>query len=82
MNMGDSEASKTNCIIDHIVLLVSTEDFEAPPPWLSDNFTILDGGNHEGMFQLIILSQGRAGSLSFKAKQVVTSSLCSKMELI
>jgi hypothetical protein len=34
--------------LDHIVLLLSTPDFENPPPWLSDNFTIIEGGTHTG----------------------------------
>jgi hypothetical protein len=38
----------SDCVIDHIVLLVSTEDFENPPPWLSKNFNILEGGAHSG----------------------------------
>lgn len=32
--------------LDHIVILVSPEEFEDPPKWLSDNFTILNGGTH------------------------------------
>lgn len=34
--------------LDHIVLLLSTPDFENPPLWLSDNFTITEGGTHTG----------------------------------
>jgi hypothetical protein len=34
--------------LDHIVLLISTPDFENPPPWLSENFTITEGGTHTG----------------------------------
>lgn len=34
--------------LDHVVLLVSTPDFENLPPWLSENFTILEGGTHIG----------------------------------
>lgn len=32
--------------IDHLILLVSTADFLNPPTWLSDNFTIIEGGVH------------------------------------
>jgi hypothetical protein len=39
----------SDCIIDHIVLLVSKEDFANPPAWLSSNFTILEGGVHSGI---------------------------------
>jgi hypothetical protein len=38
----------SDCVIDHVVLLLSTEDFENPPPWLSKNFNILEGGVHSG----------------------------------
>ncbi|KIY00237.1 uncharacterized protein Z520_03922 [Fonsecaea multimorphosa CBS 102226] len=33
---------------DHVILLLDTPDFENPPPWLSDNFTIIEGGTHAG----------------------------------
>ncbi|KAL1868631.1 hypothetical protein Plec18167_008222 [Paecilomyces lecythidis] len=33
---------------DHIVLLVSTADFLRPPAWITDNFTVIEGGNHSG----------------------------------
>ena len=36
------------CVQDHVVLLLSTQDFENPPSWLSDNFNILEGGVHAG----------------------------------
>lgn len=32
--------------VDHIVVLVSESDFKNPPPWLADNFTIIEGGTH------------------------------------
>lgn len=41
-------AKVTMAQIDHLVLLLSTPDFENPPPWLSDNFTIIEGGTHTG----------------------------------
>jgi hypothetical protein len=34
--------------LDHIVLLLSSPDYENPPPWLSDYFTITEGGTHTG----------------------------------
>jgi hypothetical protein len=34
--------------MDHIVLLVSKEEFDNPPAWLSNNFNILEGGVHAG----------------------------------
>ena len=40
---------------DHVVLLLSPEDFENPPPWLSDNFNILEGGVHAGRFTICYL---------------------------
>ena len=46
--MQDTASRNVDCVIDHGVLLISTEDFERPPPWLSDNFNILEGGNHQG----------------------------------
>ncbi|KAH8423145.1 uncharacterized protein LDX57_000899 [Aspergillus melleus] len=33
---------------DHVLIELSTRDFEAPPSWLTDNFTILEGGTHAG----------------------------------
>lgn len=32
--------------IDHIVVLVSEAEFEKPPSWLANNFTIIEGGTH------------------------------------
>lgn len=32
--------------VDHIVLLLSAHDFENLPTWLTNNFTIMDGGTH------------------------------------
>ena len=39
----------TPCAQDHVILLLSTSDFERPPAWLSDNFKILEGGEHTGL---------------------------------
>lgn len=36
----------TPCVQDHVVLLLSTQDFENLPAWLSDNFNVLEGGEH------------------------------------
>ena len=36
------------CVQDHAVLLLSPQDFENPPPWIKDNFNILEGGVHAG----------------------------------
>lgn len=33
---------------DHVILLLSTADFENLPPWLSDNFNVIEGGTHAG----------------------------------
>ena len=33
---------------DHVILLLSSPDFEDPPAWLSDNFRIIEGGTHAG----------------------------------
>ncbi|OAP57976.1 hypothetical protein AYL99_07066 [Fonsecaea erecta] len=33
---------------DHVILLLDTPDFENPPSWLTDNFTIIEGGTHAG----------------------------------
>jgi hypothetical protein len=41
-------------VIDHIVILVSKEDFENPPPWLGNNFKILEGGVHSGILHFTI----------------------------
>ena len=35
-------------LLDHIVLLLSTPDFENLPPWISENFTVIEGGTHTG----------------------------------
>lgn len=32
--------------VDHIVVLVSEAEFENPPLWLANNFTIIEGGTH------------------------------------
>ncbi|KIW96374.1 uncharacterized protein Z519_03443 [Cladophialophora bantiana CBS 173.52] len=33
---------------DHVILLLDTPDFENLPSWLSDNFTVIEGGTHAG----------------------------------
>ena len=40
--------AESYCCFDHVVLLVDTQDFENPPPWLTDNFHIIEGGEHTG----------------------------------
>lgn len=40
------------CAQDHVILLLSSQDFENPPPWLSDNFNIQEGGTHAGIVHL------------------------------
>ncbi|OQE38587.1 hypothetical protein PENCOP_c008G00180 [Penicillium coprophilum] len=47
--------------IDHITILLSEEEFKSPPPWLSDNFTIIEGGKHTGQasqLKLIVFADG------------------------
>lgn len=36
--------------IDHVTILLSEEEFKSPPSWLSDNFTIIEGGKHTGTY--------------------------------
>lgn len=38
----------THPVHDHVVLLLSTEDFENPLPWLTDQFNVIDGGTPTG----------------------------------
>ncbi|THC87460.1 hypothetical protein EYZ11_013093 [Aspergillus tanneri] len=33
---------------DHVLIQLSTPDFESPPSWLTENFTIIEGGTHTG----------------------------------
>lgn len=41
---------KTNEVyVDHITVLLSEEEFDTPPKWLTDNFNVLEGGDHTGM---------------------------------
>jgi hypothetical protein len=40
--------------IDHVTILLSEEEFSSPPNWLTDNFTILDGGDHTGNSPLLM----------------------------
>lgn len=47
--------------LDHIILLLSPADFNYVPSWLSDNFTIIDGGKHSrgtSQNKLIIFQDG------------------------
>ena len=49
------------CCHDHLVILVDNETFNKPPGWLADNFTIVDGGTHQGgasKNKLIVLEDG------------------------
>jgi hypothetical protein len=39
---------KDKALIDHVVLLVSEDDFNNPPAWITDNFLVFEGGNHTG----------------------------------
>ncbi|RMZ76925.1 hypothetical protein DV737_g4623, partial [Chaetothyriales sp. CBS 132003] len=41
-------AQDSYCCHDHIVLLLDSKDFETVPSWLSDNFSIIEGGTHKG----------------------------------
>ncbi|KIW45479.1 uncharacterized protein PV06_03870 [Exophiala oligosperma] len=46
---------------DHVILLLSTHDFENLPAWLSDNFNVIEGGTHAGgssRNKLIIFADG------------------------
>ncbi len=45
--MGEPAAVSEYCH-DHVILLLSTQDFENPPAWLTDNFNIIEGGTHAG----------------------------------
>jgi hypothetical protein len=38
--------------IDHVTILLSEEEFKSPPSWLSDNFTIIEGGKHTGKYRI------------------------------
>lgn len=42
---------------DHIVLLIPTSYLDSPPSWLSDNFTIMQGGVHTGLFMTLYKSE-------------------------
>lgn len=33
---------------DHVIILLDTPDFENPPAWLTENFTVIEGGTHAG----------------------------------
>ncbi|KAF7719264.1 Uncharacterized protein PECH_004807 [Penicillium ucsense] len=47
--------------IDHVTILLSKEEFDNPPSWLSDNFTIIEGGKHTGQasqLKLIVFEDG------------------------
>lgn len=47
--------------IDHIIILISPQSFANPPPWLSENFTIIEGGTHSkgtSRNKLIIFKDG------------------------
>lgn len=41
-------AAISDYCLDHVILLLDTPDFEDPPPWLADNFNIIEGGTHAG----------------------------------
>ena len=43
-----AEVGTSLCVHDHVVLLLSLQDFENLPSWLSKNFRILEGGLHAG----------------------------------
>ena len=51
------------CAQDHVVLLLSPQDFEHPPLWLSENFNILEGGVHAGWFIACSLASATAYSI-------------------
>jgi hypothetical protein len=56
--MATATSSRTSDVyIDHLTILLNKEEFESLPPWLTDNFTILDGGDHIGkLFDSVLTS--------------------------
>ena len=48
LNSIHAKMASSLCVQDHVVLLLSPQDFDNPPSWLSDNFNILEGGVHAG----------------------------------
>ncbi|KAL7933323.1 hypothetical protein V8C35DRAFT_305532 [Trichoderma chlorosporum] len=53
--------SITESVFDHVIILVPHAQLASPPQWLSEAFTILDGGVHEGGMtenKLIIFQDG------------------------
>lgn len=59
--MPDTGLHSSSTQLDHIIVLVSQADFENVPSWLSDNFTIIEGGTHSkgtSRNKLIIFKDG------------------------
>ncbi|UKZ75112.1 hypothetical protein TrVFT333_002784 [Trichoderma virens FT-333] len=53
--------STAESVFDHVILLIPHAQLASPPQWLSEAFTILDGGVHEGGMtenKLIIFQDG------------------------
>jgi hypothetical protein len=53
--------STSESVFDHVILLIPHSQLGSPPQWLSDAFTILDGGVHEGGMtenKLVIFADG------------------------
>ncbi|RFU72760.1 glyoxalase bleomycin resistance dioxygenase superfamily [Trichoderma arundinaceum] len=53
--------STPESVFDHVILLIPYSQLSSPPKWLSDAFTILDGGLHEGGMtenKLVIFQDG------------------------
>lgn len=56
-----ASTSSPESVFDHVILLIPHAQLVSPPKWLSDAFTILDGGVHEGGLtenKLVIFEDG------------------------
>lgn len=65
---SSNQSNRANVYIDHITILLTPQDFDSPPSWLTENFTLLDGGIHTSIIRA--LSSSRLTSRAAKKSRI------------
>lgn len=52
--------SSQKVYLDHLLLQFSKTEFESPSKWLTDHFTIIEGGTHAGKILISLVYRIRS----------------------